>query len=90
MFPGTVVGNHCRRGTKKKQKETRQKFVSIFKFIWYLTNMLTLESRCIPVMLGGVLILRTLPNRAVKNKRLQSSGVFIGTIATDTIVDYQV
>ena len=101
--------------------------------------MLTLESRCIPVMLGGVLILRTLPNRAVKNKRLQSStsynhqlqfmasnglvanpkksvfiyivlihksislkrinnihtyihtsGVFIGTIATDTTVDYQV
>ena len=25
-------------------------------------SMLTLESRCIPVVLGGVLILRTLPN----------------------------
>ena len=34
--------------------------------------MLTLESQCILVVLGGVLILRTLPNRYKINKELQS------------------
>ena len=31
--------------------------------------MLTLESQCTPVVLGGFLILRTLPNREVINYR---------------------
>ena len=42
--------------------------------------MLTLESRCILVVGGSVLILRKLLNPYVTNKRLQSSSVFIGTI----------
>ena len=46
--------------------------------------VLTLESRCIPVVLGDVLFSRTLPDHNVINKSSQSSSEFHGTLVTDT------
>ena len=50
--------------------------------------MLDLESWCIPVVMviGGVLLSRTRPNRQRINKKLLSIGVFLGTIVTDIII----
>ena len=44
-----------------------------------------LESQCVPVWGGGVLILRTLPNCYVNKQRLQSSSVFFGKIVSNTL-----
>ena len=47
-------------------------WVDEWSCLWLICTlyMLTLESRCILVVLGGVLISRTLPNRKVINKEL--------------------
>ena len=55
--------------------------LSILWFIgWFLTGlclcMPTLESQCIPILLGGVLTLKTLPNPYRINKEVLSTSVF--------------